>query len=107
MKSRKSLARTIVAALVLVGSLAGSAAAEPANQANINAWTKTINNLGKKLLCVCHDGSEFEGYAGTIQTTGFIDPPRAVPVGCIIPQFDFSTSELTGNTACYTYDVLH
>ncbi len=64
------------------------------------SWSKTIDNLGKKLLCVCHNGSEFEGYAGTIQSGG-------VTAGCIMPQFDPSTLELYGNTACYTYDVLH
>lgn len=96
----------VVSAIALGLSVSGASAADTLT---VQQWSKKVDQIGKKLLCVCHDGSELENYGGTISSASFITPPGAVQVACIIPQFNDPEggNEQTGDVACYTYTVLN
>lgn len=97
---RKLRTARLVGSLLLLSLFASQASAQTADQ-----HKRTINKLGRNVLCVCQDASPARGFAGTIRIETYV-LPGGLPLQCAVPTFDWN-GDPAGVFLCAVYDVVN
>lgn len=103
----------LVMGMLTVGSLLlglGSAIAAKSDlekfDAQVGKYAVTgpsVSSTQPKGLCVCQDGGEYDGYAGSLQRYPATNVRQFVAVRCWVQGFDATTGENTQRVGCPTW----